>query len=76
MNPYLILGILLVVGLIALFFITFVINRRTPAPKGCEDIKISSENCLACNVEGCTIKEKFSVEKLKEELEKAEEENK
>ncbi len=73
MNPYLIISILVVVALIAIFFITFIINRRTPVPKGCEDIKISSETCLACEVTGCSIKDKFSVEKLKEELEKAEE---
>ena len=76
MNPYLIISILVVVALIAVFFITYIINKKTPVPEGCENIKISSETCLSCNVEGCNIKEKFSVEKLKEELEKAEEENK
>ena len=76
MNPYLIISIFIVVALVAIFFITFIVNRKTPVPEGCEDIKISSENCLACNVEGCSIKDKFSIEKLKEELEKAEEEDK
>ena len=76
MNPYLIISILIVVGLIVLFFVTFMINRRTPVPEGCENIKISSETCLSCAVEDCSIKDKFSVEKLKEELEKTEDNNK
>ena len=67
---YLVLAILLIVGLGALFFITFVINRKTPVPKGCENIKIEQESCLACSNSSCEIKEKFEYEKLKEEFKK------
>ena len=67
---YLVLSICLIVGLVALFFITFVINRKTPVPKGCENIKIEEESCMACSNSSCEIKEKFEYEKLKEEFKK------
>ena len=67
---YLVLSIVLIVGLVALFFITFVINRKTPVPKGCENIKIEEESCMACSNSSCEIKEKFEYEKLKEEFKK------
>ncbi len=70
---YLILSIGIIVFFVVLFFVTFVINRRTPVPKGCEHLKISEENCGACTNTSCSIKAKFDVDKVKEEIE---EENK
>ena len=71
MQPlYLVLSIILIVGLVALFFVTFIINKKTPVPKGCENIKIDEGSCMACSNSSCEIKEKFEYEKLKEELEK------
>ena len=70
----LIISISIIVVLIAIFFITFIKNRKTPVPKGCENIKINEDNCGACQVSDCSIKQRFDIEKIKEELE--EEENK
>ena len=70
---YLIIAIVIIAALVAIFIITFVINRKTPVPKGCEHIKISEENCGACQVSDCSIKQKFDVEKLREELNEEEE---
>lgn len=70
MNWYLFFAILLIVFIGAVFFISFVHNRRTPVPKGCEQIKIEEMTCLSCSNDGCSIKEKFEYEKLKKELEK------
>ena len=70
---YIIISVAIIVFFVALFFITFVINRRTPVPKGCEHIKITEENCGACQVSDCSIKQKFDVEKLREELNEEEE---
>lgn len=70
--PALIISISLIVLLILIFFISFIKNRKTPVPKGCENIKISEENCGACNVTECSIKERFDVEKIKKELEEEE----
>lgn len=71
---YLVLSIIVIIALIALFFISYVLNKKTPLPKGCEDIKISNENCLGCNNNDCKIKQEFlsNIEEVKEELEEEE----
>ncbi len=69
---YLILGIGLIVFFAVLFFVTFVINRRTPVPKGCENIRISEENCSTCNNTSCSIRERFDIDKVKEDIENEE----
>ena len=51
---YLIIAISILVILLAVFFITFVLYRRTPVPKGCENIKISEENCSSCGHKECS----------------------
>ena len=50
---YLILAISILLALLATFIISFVIYRRTPVPKGCEEIKISEENCTGCSHSEC-----------------------
>ena len=51
---YLILAIAILVALLAVFIVSFIIYHKTPVPKGCEDIKISEENCLRCNQKDCS----------------------
>ena len=70
----LIIAIGIIVAFVIIFFVTFLINRKTPVPKGCENIKISEEQCGACQVAECSIKQKFEYNKLKEEVEKLESE--
>ena len=50
---YLILGISIIVALLIIFIVSFLLYVRTPAPKGCENIKISEENCSSCNNKEC-----------------------
>lgn len=50
---YLILAISILVALLAIFIVSFILYRRTPVPKGCENIKISDENCSACGNTEC-----------------------
>ena len=50
---YLVLGISILVFLLAVFVISFVLFKKTPVPAGCEDIKISEENCSKCQNKGC-----------------------
>ena len=50
---YLILAIAILVVLLATFVVSFVLYKRTPVPKGCEDIKINEENCAACGNKNC-----------------------
>ena len=68
MNIYLIISIALISFFIIVFFVTFIINRKTPLPKGCEDIKISEENCSTCKVTDCTLKQRFNIEEIKDEV--------
>ena len=51
---YLILAISILVILLVVFILSFVKYVRTPAPKGCENIKISEENCSSCNHKECS----------------------
>ena len=50
---YLIIAISILVALVIIFFVSFVLYKKTPIPKGCEDLKISEENCSACNNKTC-----------------------
>lgn len=49
---YLIIAISVIVLLIAAFFITYVLNKRTPVPKGCETL-MENEHCASCNNTTC-----------------------
>ncbi len=69
MNPFLGLAIAIIILLVVLFIVSFVLNKRTPVPKGCERIKISDEFCLNCSNTECKIHEKLDLEKVKKEIE-------
>lgn len=51
---YLILAIAILVALVITFIVSFVLYNKTPVPKGCEDIKISEENCSLCGHTECS----------------------
>lgn len=69
MNPYLIIAIALIALIAVIFIVTFIINRRTPVPKGCEHLKIEESNCLACSNTDCGIHKEFDLKKIEKELE-------
>ena len=50
---YLILAISILVVLLIVFVVSFVIYSKTPAPKGCEHIKIGGEQCSSCSHQEC-----------------------
>ena len=50
---YLIIAISILVILLAVFIVSFVLYVKTPAPKGCENIKINDDNCSSCNHKEC-----------------------
>lgn len=72
MDPLLYLAIIIIVLLVAVFIVSYVLNKRTPIPEGCEDLKISDEFCLNCSNTDCKIYERLNIEKIKEELESEE----
>ena len=51
---YLILAIAIVVALLIVFVVSFVLYKRTPVPKGCEDVKMSEEKCSSCGHSECS----------------------
>ena len=53
---YLILAISILVALLVIFIVSFLLYKRTPVPKGCENINISEENCSACQNDSCQYK--------------------
>jgi hypothetical protein len=62
-------GILVV--LLAIFIISFVLYRKTPVPKGCEEFEKPSEaKCHGCNQTECHFNLYYNdpVEKAKEEV--------
>ena len=73
MNPFLGLAIAIIILLIVLFIVSYVLNKRTPVPEGCEQIKISEEFCLNCTNSECKIHEKLDLEKIQKELESEDE---
>lgn len=60
---YLIIAIIILVVLAITFMVSFVLYKRTPKPKGCEDLEISEEKCSACPNTTCPIKEEREVQK-------------
>ena len=55
---YLVLAICILVALLATFIISFVAYRRTPVPKGCENLKMSEEKCASCGHQECSFYKK------------------
>ena len=50
---YLAIAIVVLIILLATFIVTFVIYRRTPVPKGCEEMKMDEEKCSSCGHSEC-----------------------
>lgn len=55
MQPWLrwTLAIGILVLLLVIFVVTFILYRRTPAPKGCEDLEPNEGKCSGCQETGC-----------------------
>ena len=54
----LILSITILVALLIIFVVSFLLYKKTPVPKGCENLQISEENCAACNNKECSLRKK------------------
>ena len=54
----LILSITVLVALLIIFVVSFLLYKKTPVPKGCENLQISEENCAACNNKECSLRKK------------------
>jgi hypothetical protein len=65
---YLILSIILIVALVGIFFLTYFLNKKTPVPKGCENLRIGAEGCGGCNHTDCSIRNKIDFKKIEEDI--------
>lgn len=50
---YLLIAIITLVVLLIVFIVSFVLYRRTPVPKGCENMIMNEEKCGSCSNEQC-----------------------
>ena len=51
---YLILAISILLALLAIFIISFIFYKRTPVPRGCENLKVDGDKCAACGHPECS----------------------
>lgn len=68
------IGIIVIIVLLVVFFVTYVMNKRTPVPEGCEEARMNAQSCSACNNLDC--EHHIDIEMIKEEIEKEEAEEK
>ena len=59
----LVLAIAIIALLLVVFIVTFILYKKTPVPKGCENMKISTENCATCNNKDCSLFKKEGEDK-------------
>ena len=52
----LILAISIILALLIIFIVSFVLYKKTPVPKGCENLLINEENCAACGNKECGLR--------------------
>ena len=53
---YLILAISVILALLIVFVVSFILYKKTPVPKGCENLLINEENCAACQNKDCALR--------------------
>lgn len=69
-----ILAVVILIALVAIFLITFILYRRTPAPKGMENLKPDDSICKGCQIiNSCELRLASKEEDCKKE--KTEEKN-
>ena len=60
-----IFAILICVALFALVIVSYRLNKNTPVPEGCENLK---PECQACGIKDCSLRGEM-LKKIEEELE-------
>lgn len=70
----LLIAILVLVGLLAIFVISFILYKKTPAPKGCEHLTPEDGLCHGCKQTNCHFYGIYNVEDEKKKEETGNEE--
>ena len=53
---YLVLAIGILLALLIVFVVSFILYKKTPVPKGCENLLINEENCASCENKACALR--------------------
>lgn len=53
-----IIAISVVAALIFIYLLLYILNKKTPVPKGCEDIKDLESKCSSCTNDSCAFRKK------------------
>ena len=53
---YLILAISIILASLIIFVVSFILYKKTPVPKGCENLLINEENCASCQNKTCSLR--------------------
>ena len=54
----LIIAICVIALLVIVFFTSYILNKKTPIPKECQDLKIEASKCATCKNELCSLRKK------------------
>lgn len=63
-DVYLFGAILIVVLLLILYFVIYILNSKTPVPKGCEDLVKGQIKCGNCTNSSCQFYKKEKEEEM------------
>ena len=58
MSPELIIAIVVIAILIGVFFVSYILNKKTPVPDECLELKIEASKCAACSNTSCSLRKK------------------
>lgn len=60
---YLAIGISLIALFVIIFVVSFVLYKKTPVPKGCEDLLANKAKCEGCSKADCPYAKSITKEK-------------
>lgn len=60
---YLAIGVSLIILFAIIFVVSFILYKKTPAPKGCEDLLANKAKCEGCSNASCPYAKSITKEK-------------
>ncbi len=62
---YIVISVAIILILAVTFIVSFVLYRKTPVPKGCEEVQPDPNLCPSCSKEDCAWFEEYHKENSK-----------
>lgn len=66
---YILISVIIILVLIVIFFVSYYFNKKTPVPKGCENLIKNDENCKGCTITDCEFNKSKEINKVEEKKE-------